>query len=97
MNKVKRHEKICAQLTDTYTRKNADYGSSFDKTYDRFGPVSVAIRLTDKIERFCNLVDKVDGQVKDESIKDTLLDMANYAIMAIIRLEEAQEDGGVQF
>jgi len=91
MNKTQHHIEICTRLTDTYVRKNSDYGSSFDKTYDRFGPRSVAIRLSDKLERFCNLVDSPsDGKVKDETIKDTLYDLANYAIMAIIRLEEAE-------
>jgi len=51
----------------------------------------VLVRMSDKWSRICRLASGVQPQVKDESIKDTLLDIANYALFAIIILEEAGE------
>lgn len=76
---------ITDQMYETYEAKNHDYDDAFGKMYEKFGIVSSAIRLTDKYNRFMSLIDK-DSKVKDESIEDTLLDMANYAIMTIIEM-----------
>lgn len=78
------HIEICKELNEIYNKKNNDYGDSFSKVYDEYGRLSVAIRLTDKLERFKSLLDNKQ-QVEDESIRDTLLDLANYAIMAITK------------
>lgn len=82
MNKADIHQRICNSLNDLYRRKNADYGDSFGKQYAEYGIVSSAIRLEDKFNRFKNLI-KNQAQVKDETIEDTLLDLANYAIMTV--------------
>jgi len=34
------------------------------------------------------------GEVKDESIEDTLIDMANYSVLAVALLREMRERGG---
>lgn len=70
------------QIKDTHKRKNHDYGNSFAKSMDEFGMSAAAIRLSDKLNRFKSLI-KDEAQVKDESIEDTLLDMAAYAIMTV--------------
>ena len=75
------------QIKDTHERKNHDYGNSFAKSMDEFGMSAAAIRLTDKLSRFKSLI-KSEAQVKDESIEDTLLDMATYAIMTVEYLKE---------
>lgn len=80
------HEKLCAELTDTYRKKNHDYGDSFHKSYVEDGLLMAKIRIGDKYNRFKSLV-KSDQQVKDESIRDTLMDMANYCIMTVMELE----------
>lgn len=82
------HRNICEELNRIYKAKNKDYGDSFSKTYDEFGNVMSAIRLQDKLERFKRLSSGNTANVKDESIKDTLLDLANYAIMTIIELNK---------
>lgn len=84
-NKTYTHLSICEELNDVYKRKNADYGDSFGQQYAEFGIISSAIRLEDKMKRFKQLI-KNEAQVKDESIEDTLLDLANYAIMTVIEL-----------
>jgi hypothetical protein len=47
----------------------------------------LAIRLEDKLQRFKRLI-KAENRVKDESIRDTLIDLANYAIMGIIKIDK---------
>lgn len=74
---------ITNQLETIYDQKNHDYGNSFDKSLDEFGLVSSAIRMSDKLNRFKSLI-KTDGLVKDESVDDTLLDLANYAILTYL-------------
>ena len=74
---------ITDYMYQIYEKKNADYGDSFSKTFDEFGLTASAIRINDKTERFKKLI-KQDAQVQDESIKDTLLDLANYAVLTLM-------------
>lgn len=86
------HNEICQRLNDICTRKNKDYKNSFSDTWDEFGIISLVIRLNDKMLRLKQL-SKYDAQVKDESLKDTLMDMANYCILGIIELEKEVKNG----
>lgn len=74
---------ITEEMLHTYIRKNHDYGDSFNKSLDKFGLIASVVRMNDKMERIESLMNK-ESLVKDESIKDTLLDMANYAIMTVM-------------
>lgn len=78
---------ITSEMIETYTKKNADYGGSFDKSMNEFGLISAVIRMSDKIERLKSLV-KQDAKVKEESIEDTLYDLASYAVMTLINLKK---------
>jgi len=84
------HRKILDEIHDTYKRKNADYGNSFEEQFKEYGLLSSQIRLDDKMRRLKQLV-KEKAQVKDESIRDTLLDLANYAIMTVMELDKRNE------
>lgn len=84
--KVARHYAICQKLNQVYKAKNHDYGDSFGDTYKKLGIISAVTRLSDKMNRLMSLAVLHDAQVKDEKIEDTLLDMANYAIMTLIEL-----------
>ena len=87
--KVERHKQICMELNALYARKNHDYGDSFHQTFVEEGMAMPRIRLGDKFNRFKTLSRKLDSQrVTDESLKDTLLDLANYAIMTVLEMEE---------
>ena len=86
--KLERHAEICSMLNDIYRRKNADYGDSFGDTFQKLGIISAVTRITDKVNRLQALCIH-DAQVKDESICDTLLDLANYAIMSVIEMQLA--------
>lgn len=84
--KVARHYAICQKLNQVYKAKNHDYGDSFGDTYKKLGIISAVTRLSDKMNRLMSLAVSHEAQVKDEKIEDTLLDMANYAIMTLIEL-----------
>ena len=86
MNKALEHEKLCKELNTIYIAKNHDYGDSFGKSYKEYGAIMAAIRLEDKLNRFKTLI-KNDAKVNDESLIDTLKDMANYALMSVIEME----------
>jgi hypothetical protein len=77
---------IVKGMIETYVRKNHDYGNSFDKSLDKFGLVASVVRIGDKMNRIESLVQK-EAMVQDESIRDTLLDMANYAIMTVMWMD----------
>ena len=88
MDKVKKHQEICNELNILYEQKNKDYDDSFGKSYETYGMAMPCIRLEDKLNRLRALTLKGNQQqVKDESVIDTLKDMANYAIMTIIEME----------
>lgn len=80
---------ITQTMLDTYIRKNHDYGDSFGEGFKEFGLMSAVIRLGDKYRRLKSLC-KDSAKVKDESVKDTLLDMANYAVMTLVEMEGVQ-------
>lgn len=81
---------IVKGMIETYVRKNHDYGNSFDKSLDKFGLVASVVRIGDKMNRIESLVQK-KAMVQDESIRDTLLDMANYAIMTIMWVDNQKK------
>lgn len=83
---VAQHYAICQKLNQVYKAKNHDYGNSFGDTYKKLGIISAVTRLSDKMNRLMSLAVSHDAQVKNEKIEDTLLDMANYAIMTLIEL-----------
>lgn len=91
-SKVERHEELCAYLNTLYAKKNHDYGDSFHEMFLEEGWASARIRLTDKLKRFKQLTRNPDSQqVKDESIRDTLIDLANYALMSVMELDDIVE------
>lgn len=93
MDKGLRYTKIVNEMYEIYKAKNADYGDSVHDTFLKYGLLSFLVRIEDKISRLRSLTMKSrkEQRVKNESIRDTLQDLANYAILAIIELEE-QED-----
>ena len=85
MDKVNVHKTICESLNALYARKNADYGDSFGKSFKEYGLTMACIRLEDKLNRI-KALSKQKAQVSDESIVDTLSDLANYAIMTLVEM-----------
>lgn len=91
MNKVEKHAQICKSLNELYACKNADYGDSFGKSFTEYGLTMACIRLEDKLNRIKSL-SKQAAQVSDESIVDTLMDLANYSIMTLVELAQVEPE-----
>lgn len=92
LSKVQRHARICEEINKLYERKNHDYGDSFHQTFVEEGMAMARIRLGDKFSRFKTLSRGGEQKVNDESIRDTLIDLANYAIMTVVEMEVADDD-----
>ena len=92
MKKYERHSEITKQLNEIYIAKNTDYGDAFGDTFKKLGIISAVTRIADKTNRLMSLSAKTEAErnVKDETIKDTLMDLANYAIMTLIEMEELE-------
>lgn len=75
------------KMWDLYSRKNHDYGDSVSKTFDEYGLTSFLVRMDDKINRIKTLNKSNDVRVVGENIEDTLLDLANYAVLALTEIE----------
>lgn len=90
--KPERHLDICKEINDLYAKKNHDYGDSFHQTFVEEGFAMSRIRLSDKFNRFKTLSRGTEAAVKDESIRDTLIDLANYAIMTVLEMDDAKRE-----
>jgi hypothetical protein len=86
MDKTEKHMGICKELNELYQRKNKDYGDSFSESYKEHGLTMVIIRLEDKLRRLKNLA-KNKAEVKDESVRDTIIDLSNYGILGVMELD----------
>lgn len=85
------HKQLLDDLHDTYIRKNYDYGDSFGKSIDEWGYISAIVRMSDKWNRLTEIFKDGEAQVSDETVEDTLLDLANYALMTVMKLREDNE------
>jgi hypothetical protein len=72
---------------ELFKKKNTDYGDAFAK----FGLIGVLMRIEDKIQRSLAISSNGVALVDDELIRDTLIDLHNYAAMGIMLLDEADE------
>lgn len=82
------YNSIIENMSKTYEAKNADYGDSVGDTYNKFGDVSFLTRITDKYNRILSLSDKGEcGEVTDEKLDDTILDLANYCVLWLVERE----------
>lgn len=87
MNRVEQMAEIQRKGLELFTRKNADYGDAFAK----YGFIGVLMRIEDKIQRSLSITKNGINLVNDEGIRDTLLDLHNYAAMALMLLDEKNE------
>ena len=83
-NRVKQLKLVQQEGLDLFIIKNADYGDAFAK----FGVVGVLMRIEDKIQRCLSINKNGVHLVNNEGLKDTLIDLHNYAAMAIMLLDE---------
>lgn len=89
-----RFRNITEKMRETFPKKNHDYGNSFHETWDEFGDKGIITALTQISHKYHRLMNIGLGTkpLVDESIDDTLLDMANYCILTIMELEKARNN-----
>ena len=87
MTDIEKFEQITKEMLALHKEKNKNYGNSFTKTLDEDGLIVSKIRLRDKLNRFASLLNLNSNGTKDESVRDTLIDLANYAVMTIVWIE----------
>ena len=79
-------------LADVLNQKNLAYGDSFSKSLDEDGLLVLKVRLGDKFNRISSLIKRDELKENDESLEDTLLDMAGYAILGLKYLKEHENE-----
>jgi hypothetical protein len=84
MNRVEQLQTIQSDALEMFKKKNADYGDAFAK----YGLIGVLMRIEDKIQRGLSISKSGIVLVSDEGLRDTLLDLHNYAAMAVMLLDE---------
>lgn len=82
--KIDDHKLLCDFLHSLYVSKNRDYGDSMHPLYEEYGLTAFMIMFSIKISRIKSLMAK--GSAKFESLEDSLIDLANYAIIAAVEL-----------
>lgn len=82
----------CDQLKEILLKKNHDYGNSFGETFNELGPISGLTRFIDKVNRLKELILHHDQEINDESLNDTWLDAAGYAILNYIHTKQLQPE-----
>jgi hypothetical protein len=87
MTQEERIAELCDELKALLIRKNRDYNDSFSKQFAKYGLLSGLIRLDDKMSRLDNLVNGAKDTV-GESVEDTLLDAAGYAVITLVELRK---------
>ena len=87
-NVVKFNE-LATDMCKLYENKNNDYGDSFNISCTKYGPIAALTRMSDKFNRIETLILKRQKQkVEDEKLEDTLVDLANYAMMTVLWLRD---------
>jgi hypothetical protein len=87
---------ILERITAIHRAKSSDYGNSYELSARLLGrPVVEGLlhRMSDKLARACQLAQGQTPQVEDEALTDTLIDLANYSVLAILALEDAAKGG----
>lgn len=82
--RISQYNKIREEAFEIFKKKNSDYGDAFAD----YGSVGIIVRMGDKIRRMSNITSNSITLVEDERLRDTLLDLANYAVMGLMLLDE---------
>ena len=88
VNRVDQMKKIQHDALELFTKKNIDYGDAFAK----YGAVGVLMRIEDKLQRFMSITKNGVNLINDEGIRDTLIDLHNYSAMALMLLDEYENE-----
>lgn len=87
-DQVKRFEQVQVECLALYKQKNERYGNSFERTLDEWDSlIPIGLRLSDKMSRLQEILKDPSLATSDESLRDTLVDIANYATMSVSYLD----------
>ena len=89
---LKLHASLCKEALELSTRKNHDYagkgGEQPFANFERCEAMGICttgqgflVRMADKLSRLASFEQAGEFKVKDESVKDTVLDIINYAAL----------------
>ena len=84
MDRVEQMKQIQKDGLELFIKKNSDYGDAFAK----YGVIGVLMRIEDKLQRLMSITKNGVNLIKDETIRDTLIDLHNYSAMALMLLDE---------
>lgn len=82
---------VLERMAAIHAAKNADYGNSYELAARMLQRPVVEVllsRMTDKLARACRLAQGHEAHVKGEALADTLIDLANYAALAVVAVEK---------
>ena len=85
-----RFKEITDKMCDIYKQKNSDYGNSFSNLFKECGMTYAYGHMAEKLERVKSLM-KDEAKVNGESMRDSMLDLANYAILTIMELDKTRK------
>lgn len=76
--------KIVFDMANLYQKKNQDYGNAFGQLFSEYGMNYSIMHLHEKLNRIKSV--HKNNNTNNESIKDSLIDLANYAVMTLVEL-----------
>jgi len=86
--RVEQMSRVQNEALELFKRKNADYGDAFAN----YGSIGVIVRMGDKIQRLVSVTNRSVSLIDNESLRDTLIDLHNYAAMAIMLIDEKNKN-----
>lgn len=93
----KRFKEITEEMNALYQKKNADYGDSFHRAWKKFGQTVGLVYMDAKMNRIIQLLAHPEAQqVHSEKIEDTLIDLANYAVLTIMEEQQLPYETALQ-
>lgn len=96
MSKVNEKDirEVLSKMHSVFVLKNKKYGNSFETSLDKYGMIAALTRISDKFNRAENLILTNDAGTEDETLIDTLLDMANYCVMTAVYIKNGGAKDG---
>ena len=88
ISRIEQMEAVQSEALELFKRKNADYGDAFAN----YGSIGVIVRMGDKIQRLVSVTNRSVSLIDNESLRDTLIDLHNYAAMAIMLIDEKNQN-----
>ena len=87
-DEVGKFSAVLSEMQEIFRKKNADYGNAFKDMYSEYGLIYPVMHLREKLNRIESIMKNGKAEVSNESIKDSLQDMANYCVMTLIEIDD---------